>query len=254
MTAEIVLALLWMLGIMAWVIRGSRPLRGGQELHARTWSFLRRYEDRSLWPSLILGALALGTLFDDGRLGNSVFVAGVVLGLFCGWLWRPDTVGLVDSGLAFICAMATLSTIAEFADGPPGTIGYRYLMLGLLSACYLFGALRGGHSRLISARRFQVYFAIVDIVAFMASPGGADLRDVELWRQFTYLGVTCVACFLLGLFDVDIVVVLMAAAVTVTDVALTVNESWNKPLVAMLALVVAGFVRLRKSSTSGVSR
>ncbi|HEY3511040.1 hypothetical protein [Kribbella sp. NPDC051137] len=256
MIPELVLALVFMVAVMALIMKDAAPWRGGTRLHARRWSFLRRYDDDTkLWPSLVLGAIAVGALLEVDQLQGSAAGCGAFLGLLCGLLWR---FGLDKPGgiiLAGICLAGSSADIAELGETHPANRLYPYVLLGLLTACYLGGAVFGGVRNLLSARRAQAYFAIVDVVVFMVSPGGADLYSLGLWRHLGYLAVTCLTCAALGFVDVGIVVVLMAAAAAVTNFVLSSGSSLDTPL-AIIAALVAARVALyrRRSSNSGVAR
>jgi hypothetical protein len=231
-----------MVGIMTLMLRGARPRRHGTVLHAHTLTFLRRYEDTSLWPSLITGALAVGTLLEAGSNGGAALGAGISLGLFCVVFWSSMG-SLVNVVLAVICVFATLVDIwnLQYADGDWPSIVFAYFLLAVLTYCYFGGAVIAGHHGWISARRALVYFCVVDIVLFMTSPGGAQVYTLEPRDRWIYLAVTCAACVVFGALDIDFVVVLAASAMTVTAALITPAGIGEKAEV-LIAAVVAAFV------------
>jgi hypothetical protein len=116
---ESLILLAAVIGICLSIISGSRPRRGEITLHARHFTFLRRYADRSLWPSLIVGAIAASTLTAAGAIDAGEIGVGVVLGLACAVLWRLGLRRLTEWALALISLAAAIVDIIGLSTRPP---------------------------------------------------------------------------------------------------------------------------------------
>jgi hypothetical protein len=233
-----------MVAIMTLMLRGARPRRQGTVLHARTLTFLRRYEDTSLWPSLITGSLAFGTLLEAGSNGGAALGTGLSLGLFCVvfWTFLGPLVNVVLAVISVVAAFVDIWNL-HYADGDWPSVVFSYFLLAVLTYCYFGGAVIAGHTGWISSRRALVYFCVVDIVLFMAGPGGAQIYTLEPKERWFYLAVSCAACVAFGALDLDFVVVLAAAAMTVTGALITSAGFGAKAEVLVAAVAVALVVR-----------
>jgi hypothetical protein len=220
---ESLILLAAVIGICLLIISGSRPRRGEKTLHARHFTFLRRYADRSLWPSLIVGAIAAGTLTAAGAIDAGEIGVGLILGLTCAVLWRLGLRVVTEWSLALISLAAAIVDVIALSAMPTSAATerwYGYLLLGLLTSCYIYGLFRSGIVSALSPRRILIYFAAVDVLVFMVSPAGAQIFSLPLLRQVLYIAVTCAVAFLLGALSVDIITVLAAASITVAAVIL----------------------------------
>jgi hypothetical protein len=117
MIASIVL-LAAVVGICLLIISGSRPRRGETTLHARHFAFLRRYADRSMWPSLIIGAIAAGTLTAAGAIDAGEIGVGLILGLTCAVLWRLGLRVVTEWSLALISLAAAIVDVIALSAMP----------------------------------------------------------------------------------------------------------------------------------------
>ncbi|MEU4191535.1 hypothetical protein AB0E69_06540 [Kribbella sp. NPDC026611] len=259
MTLTILLAAAVLVPFLFWVLKGARPKIGAgpRQFHAHRWGFFRRYsvDSASLWPSLILGGIAVAQLAEAHQLGTSVIAGGFFLGFTCGVLSRIGADAVVHWLLAFVCLAGSITEIWELGGRYPDQPVYPYVLLVLLTACFLVGAARGGIANLVSPRRAQVYFAIVDVVLFLVSPGNVPLYYLDPGPRALYLVVAFGACFLLGFVNVGIAVGLMAAGSAVTNFVLTNGASWTDPTALVLALVGARVALLGRSAfATGVRR
>ena len=258
---ESLILLAAVIGICLLIISGSRPRRGETTLHARHFSFLRRYADRSLWPSLIVGAIAAGTLTAAGAIDAGGIGVGLVLGLTCAVLWRLRLRLVTEWGLALISLAAAIVDVIGINTMPVSAATerwYGYLLLSLLTSCYIFGLFRSGIVSALSPRRILIYFAAADVVVFMVSPAGAQIPSLPLPRQLVYVAVTCAVAFLLGALSVDIITVLAAASVTVTALLLAPAYFSGRLLVVgvtlLTALLITRVGRWRRDPSRAVSR
>ena len=222
-------------------VRSGRPRRGGTVLHARKLSFLRRYHDRSLVATVVLGAIALGTvpLFD----GSPAPLNAALLALACALLWRFGLAAAAQWAVALLCLFATAIALVTLpltldAFGPGG----RLLAIGtfvILVAAYGLGAVLGGLLVGFSAQSVLTTFAVVDVVAFLVSPFGLALAELEPVRLIVHVAIAVTACFALGLLSIDFIAVLAAVAVTVAGFVGGTEASASRMAAVAMAAVVA---------------
>jgi hypothetical protein len=230
-----------MLGVFAIIVRGARPSRKGANgpvvLHARSFGFLRRYRDDSLWAAVIIGAIAVGELLP---VAASPAAVGAGLGLMAAVLTLVGMSTVRDLGLAVVGLAATLAVIVDYfgSEGHAGPLGtaYRAALLGLLTVSYAGGAVLAGPRKLLSPRRVLIYFGLVEVISFLASPLGAQTLDLAPQGHALYLLVTAVTAFVLGWLQVDIVVALMAAGTSIAGVLMP-GTPQQEPLVLVVSAV-----------------
>jgi len=233
---------------LLFMIRLARPSRGDTTLHAHRFSFLGRYDDsRSIWPSLIIGALAVGTLVSFGTLSGGGLTAGVIVGLGCALAWSLGAELVAQLVLAYVslwAAVDELRSLSQLVDSS-WALGAKstYLLLIVLSACYLGGMVVGGVRSALSPRRLLIYFAMVDVLVFLVSPGGVQVYQLDPSSIVIYIVVTAVSAFLLGLIPAAIVTALAAAGVALTNLVLDHAALGGRVTVLVAALVVAAAVR-----------
>lgn len=253
----LVLALVGMVSISWLILSGARPRRGDTVLHARTFSFLSRYENRSLWPSLILGAFAVGTLVSADGIGAVSVTAGAFLGVGCALTWRLGFDSVVELGLGAIGLGASAVAIARLAGfvAPSNLeVVYAYALLALFTACFAGGLVLGHGIRSLSLRHGLVYFGMVDVLVFLTSPAGAPTWELSTTRWIVYVVIGCGVALALGLLGTGIVITLAAAGVTVTEVMFDLGSLGGRMSVLLAAVVVATVVRSVGGRRAGARR
>lgn len=212
-------------GFLLLMIRSARPrrrTRSGQSGRTRAHVFdsLSRYRE-GLWSALILGTLALHSVLSWSPFrGMPIDAAAASLGIMCAicTVLGPPGIRLRELVLGTLGAFAATAGAYSFLREPDPVaaelaLAYRAALMVLLTACFVLGSLRIRLWRTLNPAKGLVLFAIMDIVTFMAGPGGARLYELTPTRHWFYLGVVCVTSFLLGLGALEIVIALAAAAV-----------------------------------------
>ena len=231
--------------LMVVVVRSGRPRRGATVLHARKLIFLRRYQDRSLLATVVMGAIALGTFPLVDRSPAPMNAA--LLGLVCALLWRAGLAAPAQWAVALLCLFATVVAAITL----PGTLGAlgplgRLLAMGTLATlftAYGLGAMLGGPRVGFSAQSVITTSAVVDVVAFLVSPFGLALAELGPVRLVVHVAIAVVACFVLGLLSVDFIAALAAIAVTLAGFAGGTEANASKMAAVAMAAVAALLVR-----------
>lgn len=218
------LTLVVVVGALGLILRAAVPTRrsgaGRIGTHARSLGWLTRYRDSSMWSVLIVGAASLAAVAQSSH-GVPPTGTGAGYGAFVALM---TVVGFETARDLVVGALSAVATVMQFvmlvADEPgPVARGYRVVVALLVTAAFFVGRSVGAFlpgTRKLSIRSVLVFFAVIDALAFLASPLGVSVLQLDLGKIPLYIAAATIGAFLLGVLAYDVIVALAAAGVTIT--------------------------------------
>jgi hypothetical protein len=168
----------------------------------------------------VLAALALSGLTNGalgGPAGGAVVGLLVALGTAVAGLRTLTGVAANVLGVAAAAVGAYTFTVSDTFD--PLTVVYRISLMSLLFAFFCLGVLVFNRASAVAGARGLALFGLIEIVTYLADPGGADVFVLDDVSHLAFVGIVCVAAFALGWAASEFVIGVTAIAVSLAALA-----------------------------------
>lgn len=211
-----VVALAFLLGIFAFMFRGTRGRVGRPPDGFMT---RQRSPTETPWVAAAMGGLAIGTAL--GAYLHADTSAAVVVGALVGLsLAIPVLRGvssIVLNVIAFVLALMSAGLfIVGTATVDPLWPVYRVVVIVTVLAAFALGVLIPGHQSALRGQRGLELFGIVEVATFLAAPSGRDAMYLSGVTNITYLLFAIGVAAVIGWIASEYILGVLAIAVAVT--------------------------------------
>jgi len=192
----------------------------------------------------------LAVLLTSGVESPAV-AAGVALflsiALVVGLRTAEPVVGLLMGGVGVVAAtIAAARFVTDSGSGIPSQL-FRVALVGIVLTAFVLTVVVFDRARGLAGHRGLALFGLVDIVVFIAGPGGADLMTLDVDRRMVIVVLAVVLAVVLGFGASAFLLTATAVMVTAAEVSLSVLDlsADESGVASVLGAAIAGAVAWR---------